>query len=146
MVRPYFTATRSPMNARYLHDEDDPPEFFTWVTNEGEQLFPSEMTTTHLHHSLRMLWNHTVTDDKLLLKPFTERAGVRDWSASYRQQAFLSMVDEFSGRLKEMTEAQRADFQYFMGNVEVYLDTLKRIEDANEQDEREAESEWWRET
>ena len=33
---------------------------FKWITKDGRTYLPKDMDTTHIFHSIRMIWNHTV--------------------------------------------------------------------------------------
>lgn len=69
---------------------------YLWLTNDGQELTPQSMTTVHLFHTVRMLFNHTVAPAHQL-KPY------RQWSLTLdsdeRAEAMTEMLAELGRRL-----------------------------------------------
>ena len=73
-----------------------PDPDFKWITKYGERLSPKEMSTGHVFYSLRMLWNHTVPQEKRL-RPYKEYA-FRNPNEEYWRKAVLNLLYELSTR------------------------------------------------
>lgn len=69
---------------------------FVWVTQDGEEMRPSEMKTTHLFYSLRMIWNHTAPP--ALQLPGGRYNGPQHWPIARRRAAVAALLDELTRR------------------------------------------------
>ncbi len=99
---------------------------FLWFTNTCAALKPSEMTTLHLFHSVRMLWNHTVAP-KHQLQPFREWNV--DWDADFRAEAMTELTGELKKRtLDELTLLQRADLKAILKGRKVFDRAVKALD------------------
>jgi hypothetical protein len=77
---------------------------FMWETNDGDQLFLSDMATPHLFYTLRMIYNHSVPP-AFRVGDFKRRKNVDQWPIDYRQQAGREIFKELEGR---------ADYEHWM--------------------------------
>ncbi len=115
------------MARRYTNDQEPLPqrEPFLWTTNEGVKLEVTSMETRHIYHSLRMLWNHTVEPRALKLLPYAVRAGVANWPADYRREAFDAFMAELPRRVLEPQWA--ADLIHITRERRAMESALKRL-------------------
>lgn len=79
-------------------DDEDPSSHEPqgeWVTQDGEVWMFSEMSTSHLFYSVRMIYNHTAP-------PAYQIPGCRryemDWPADIRRKAISDLMAELSTR------------------------------------------------
>ncbi len=108
------------------------PEPFHWRTVEGIVITPPAMTTTHLFHAARMVWNHTV-EDPLRLMPYREWPAVYDWTADARRDAMEAFLTELAGR-KDATPEHAVEIAHIRRHMAAFEEVLVAIE----QDERES--------
>ena len=74
-----------------------PKTEFKWRTKNGKFITPSEMTTSHLFFTLRMIWNHTMPEDAKL-RPYTHYSfGVR-YPREYMIDAIRALTIELAAR------------------------------------------------
>ena len=81
----------------------------TWKTQKGETKLIEEMETSHIFHSLRMLWNH-LAPASYQLRPFKRYS--LSMSTSYMKRSILAFLGELRKR-KDLTQDQEATL-YFM--------------------------------
>ena len=90
--------------ARAMHASDMPVPFkaslpdreWFWRTHDGEKLRPSEMKTSHLFYTLRMIWNHRMPEEMQVGR------NVRRWILTqpreYLAEAIIRIGRELSSR------------------------------------------------
>lgn len=112
------------MNHSPFQDSSPPSltEPFVWLTYEGAELAPAAMTTTHLFHSLRMVWNHTVPET-YRLQPYRAWGGVADWPADYRRDAMTAFTAELAKR-KDLTDMEGADLAHMARHAGAFQQAL----------------------
>lgn len=82
-----------------------------WRTQEGLMLRPCIMETRHLHHTLVMIWHHTMSEDARL-RPYYRRYSFGPfYSKEYMRQAVRVMFAELVSRTdltaKQIDELRR---------------------------------------
>lgn len=73
----------------------DPPLMleWKWKTQDGLHLAPSEMKTSHIYHTLCMLWHHTMPADAELHPHTRHRLGSRFTEAYTRVAVRILLVE-----------------------------------------------------
>ncbi len=105
---------------------------FVWLTNDCQALTPAEMTTLHLFHSVRMLWNHTVSPTRRL-EPFREWSV--DWDADFRAEAMVAFSDELNRRsLAELTQTQRVELKTILKGSKAFDKAFKALAKREKKD------------
>lgn len=84
---------------------------FVWTTQNGEELEPRQMRTSHVFYALRMIFNHTVPAP-WRIPDCKKYNGPGDWPIAYRKQAIFAFVDELTRRWGELTPGQLAQLQH----------------------------------
>jgi hypothetical protein len=99
---------------------------FLWVTNDDQRLTVGQMTTLHLFHTVRMLWNHTVPD-RHQLRPYRE--WILAYDPAYRREAMAAMLAELAGRKvkEELTPDHRADLEIIRKGDKVWKRALAKL-------------------
>lgn len=92
---------------RYVIDPN-----FRWITQQGESIHPTAMSTWHLFNSLKMIWNHTVPGEFQFMpyKPY-HLSITRRRRAECVSNLFLELMNR-TDRTKVMDEvlAKMAEF------------------------------------
>lgn len=126
----------TPMNHSPFPDHVPTPpldEPFLWYTNDDIEMEPAAMTTTHLFHSLRMVWNHTV-DEAYRLQPYKAWAGVGGWPADYRRDAMIAFMAELAKR-KDLTDEMGKDLAHMARHAGAFQQALEAAEREELMDE-----------
>lgn len=78
-----------------------------WRTREGELLAPSEMATSHLFFTLRMIWNNSMPPHMAVGRVRRYSFDPRFYTRDYFAQAILAVGRELSGRTDLTADQQR---------------------------------------
>lgn len=85
-----------------------PAEGERWITQDGESLLISEMETTHIFYSVRMLWNHHVPVVYRLMpyRPYSIK-----WSEERVVGRMIALLNELQSRGWDVIEVDLSDSQ-----------------------------------
>ena len=76
---------------------DHPLPDFKWQTNDGLRLTPAEMKTSHLFHTVCLLWHHTMPADAVLHPHKKWRLSPR-FTETYTRTAIRILLSELIHR------------------------------------------------
>lgn len=74
------------------------PREWRWRTQDGTMLRPSVMVTRHLHHTLVMIWHHTMPEDARVRDYYRLYSFGPFYTKEYMMQAIRVIMAELVGR------------------------------------------------
>lgn len=69
-----------------------------WKTNNGPLMRPADMETRHLHHTLVMIWHHTMPEEARVRPQYRLYSFGPFFTREYMLQAVQEMAAELSAR------------------------------------------------
>lgn len=90
----------------------DPDAGFMWRDRMGNWHRPENMATRHLFCVLRMIWNHTMTEDAQIV-PFRRYTFGPTYTREYMIRAISAMVNELVKR-GDMWESHRQQLAFML--------------------------------
>lgn len=91
---------------------------FQWRDREGNWHYPENMSTKHLFFTLRMIWNHSVTDE-FQIEPFRRY----NFGATYTQQYMAEAVTNICKELSKRNDLTNY-YRYCLGLINTWCSTF----------------------
>lgn len=74
------------------------PRAWCWRMRDGALIRPHKMVTRHLHHTLVMIWHHTMPSDARVRLKYVRYSFGPFYSDAYLKEAISIFLTELSGR------------------------------------------------
>jgi hypothetical protein len=102
------------------------PVPFMWITHDNRAFYPKEMASSHIYHSIRMMFNNIMPPALRVdvADGFRRWPDVKYWSWGYLETAIYELTRELMGR--EDYILYRNDVEDMMFNADLYLRLTER--------------------
>ena len=91
---------------------------FVWVTQTGERIAVNQMKTSHLFHSIRMIYNNTCPLGWETRRNFNRY--ILNRPVSYWKESTSALMKELATR-KDLNSGQLAELAFMATNIRIYF-------------------------
>lgn len=98
-------------------------EPFKWRMSGGGKVAPADMETSHLFHTISMIWNHSMPEDAATHAYFRYRFDAAKYPAHYMRLAVVVMLPELLAR-PNLTAKMRARLDFMAAYVAAHPGAL----------------------
>jgi len=110
------------------------PKDWSWRTQQGQMLRPCIMETRHLHHTLVMIWHHTMPANAQIRSYYRRYHFSPFYTRQYMKQAIRVMASELASRDDLLPEwrVELRKMQEYLNPTSGLVGNVRQIQEATQ--------------